>query len=112
MLTTPGVLSHPLQRAHEESTSMIGPCEVDRCREACRSKDALCDPERKQLSSSASAPSTSPLGPPRSETRFKDALFARLNALVDAVETAKDGEEQEMALNAFSQLKLGDRKTP
>ena len=30
------------------------------------------DPERKQLSSSAAAPSTSSLGPPRSETRFKD----------------------------------------
>jgi len=30
------------------------------------------DPERKQLSSSASVPPTSSLGPPRSETRFKD----------------------------------------
>jgi hypothetical protein len=39
--------------------------------------------------------------------RSRDALFARLSALVDAVETAKDGEEKEMALNAFSQQKLG-----
>ena len=34
---------------------------------------ARSDPERKQLSSSASAPSTSSLGPPRSETRFEDS---------------------------------------
>ena len=37
----------------------------------------------------------------------KDALFARLDALVDAVETAKDGEEQKTALNAFSRQKVG-----
>jgi len=66
--------THPLQGAHEETTNMSGPSEVDRFREACRSKDAL---------------------------------FARLDALVDAVETAKDGEEQKTALNAFSQQKVG-----
>ena len=53
---------------------MNGPSEVDRFREACRSKDAL---------------------------------FARLNVLFDAVETAKDDEEREIALTAFSQQKLG-----
>ena len=37
-------------------------------------RGAACDPECKQLSSSASAPSASSLGPPRSETRFKDDL--------------------------------------
>ena len=53
---------------------MNGPSEVDRFREACRSKDAL---------------------------------FARLNTLCDAVETAKDDEERVIALTAFSQQKLG-----
>ena len=43
----------------------------------------------------------------REACRSKDALFARLNALVDAVETAKDGEEHDMALNAFAQQKSG-----
>ena len=35
------------------------------------------DPERNQLSSSTSLPSTSSLGPPRSETRFKDVSLPR-----------------------------------
>ena len=36
--------------------------------------------------------------------------IARLNALIDPVETAKTGEEREMALEAFSQKKMGNSR--
>jgi len=39
---------------------------------------AIHNPERKQLSSSASAPSTSSLGPLRSETRFEDLSISQI----------------------------------
>ncbi|KAJ1465924.1 hypothetical protein T484DRAFT_1863116 [Baffinella frigidus] len=43
----------------------------------------------------------------REAFRSKDTLIARLNALLDAVEAAKDGEARETALEAWAQEKSG-----
>ena len=62
---------------------MHGTSEIDRFREAFRSKQAIVEIQ---------------------------TYIARLNALIDPVETAKTGEEREMALEAFSQKKMGNSR--